>query len=179
MVLQSAFPLVSGKTITTNPHNNIVNPKIPKDRNSFLHPTEVNTGSNTEPNAIACLASVVAEFLTLVGNNSTVNIISTLYAKRAQKKDVSSSPICMPFLPLPTTAQIILHMPLVVQKANNETFLFHLAIKNKGLTSVLSCLRGMLDKYESKLLTSMDAILFNTDMASVSRPCMKSHLGDS
>jgi hypothetical protein len=26
---------------------------------------------------------------------------------------------------------IMLHMPLVVQKANNETFLFHLAIMNK------------------------------------------------
>jgi hypothetical protein len=43
----------------------------------------------------------------------------------------SSSPICMPSLPLPTTTHIMLHMPLVVQKANNETFLFHLAIMNK------------------------------------------------
>ena len=26
---------------------------------------------------------------------------------------------------------ITLHMPLIIQKANNEAFLFHLAIKNK------------------------------------------------
>ena len=131
MVLQRVLSLVTGKRITKNPHNNIVNPKIPKDKNSFLLPAKVNIGSNIEPNATACLASVVAEFLTLVGNNSIVNIINILYAKRAQKKDASSSPIFMPFLPLPTVTQIILHIPLVLQKVNNEIFLFHLAIKNK------------------------------------------------
>ena len=78
MVLQRVLSFVSGKMITKNPHNNIANPKIPKDRNSFLLPAEVNIGSNTEPNTTACLVKVVAEFLTLVGNNSIVNIIITL-----------------------------------------------------------------------------------------------------
>ncbi len=131
MVLQRVVPLVSGKTITKNPHNNIVNPKIPKDRNSFFLPAKFIIGSNTEPTTIACLANDVVKFLTLVGNNSIVNIINTLYAKLEQKKDASSRPICMHSLPLPTTTRIMLHMPLVVQKANNDTFRFHLSIKNK------------------------------------------------
>ena len=103
IVLQRFFSLVSGKMIAKNPHNNIVNPTIPKDRNSFLLPVEVNIGANTEPNAKPCLASDVVKFLTLVGYNSIVNIINTLYAKHEQKKDASSSQICMPSLPLPIT----------------------------------------------------------------------------
>ena len=49
MVLQGFLPFVSGETITMKPDNNIDNQKIPKDRNSFLLPAEVNIGSNAEP----------------------------------------------------------------------------------------------------------------------------------
>ena len=133
MVLQRLLPFVSGKMITMKPHNNIDNPKIPIDRNSFLIAAEVNIESNAEPNTTTCLTNDVAEFLTVVGNNSIVNVSNTLYAKQEKNKDARSSPICMPSLRRPTTTQSMLHMPLVIQKANNEIFLFHLAIKNKGI----------------------------------------------
>ena len=131
MVLQRFLPLVSGKMITMKLHKNIVSPKVPKDRNLFLVPAEVNIGTNAEPRTIACLINVEAEFLTVVGNNSIVNIITTFNAKEVQKKDASSNPICMPSVPLPTTPQIMLHMPLIIHKANNDPFLFHLAIKKR------------------------------------------------
>ena len=131
MVSQRLLPFVSGKMITMKLHKNIVNPKVPNDKNPFLFPPEVNIGTNTEPRTIACLTKVEAEFLTVVGNNSIVNSINTFNAKEVQKKDASSSPICMPSLLLPTTTHIMLHMPLIIQKADNEPFLFHLDIKNK------------------------------------------------
>ena len=131
MVLQRALPFVSGKKIRKNPHKNIANPKVPKDRNSFLLPAEVNNGSNTVPSTTACLASDVAELLTLTGNNSVVYISHTLYAKHEQNKDASSSPICMPSLPRPKTTQSMLNMPLAIQETNNEPLLFHLSIKTK------------------------------------------------
>ena len=80
------------------PHNNIGNPKIPIDRNSFLIAAEVNIRSNAEPNTTACLTNDVAEFLTVVGNNSIVNVNNTLYAKQEKNKDARSRPICMPSL---------------------------------------------------------------------------------
>ena len=131
MVLQRFLPFVSGKMIAMKLHNNIVNPKVPNDKNPFLFPPEVNIGTNTEPRTIACLTNVEAEFLTVVGNNSIVNVINTFNAKQVQNKDASSSPICIPSLLLPTTTHIMLHMPLIIHKANNEPFLFHPAIKNK------------------------------------------------
>lgn len=134
MVSQIVLPLVSGKHITNNPQIPITIPNIPYDRNLFLLPTATSTGLNMPPNTRDCRAIDIAEFLTHVGNNSSVCINEMLNAVHAQKKDTSSSPICRFADVSPITTERMLQTPLRVVKTSSESFRFSLSTR-KNVTN--------------------------------------------
>ncbi|KAH0469401.1 hypothetical protein IEQ34_000959 [Dendrobium chrysotoxum] len=65
-------PLVSGKNTANNPQKMITIPNTPKERNFVLLPATAIAGATTPPSTNACLITASAEFLTHVGNSSTL-----------------------------------------------------------------------------------------------------------
>ena len=132
IVSQRVSPLVSGKYNTNNPLTITTTPNTPYDKTPLLFlPAEISTGLMVAPNTEACLIIDVAEFLTLVGNNSNVYIISTEKAVFPQKKDNSSNPICRAFHLKLTTTHIMLPIPLINENNRSEVLLLQLPMMKK------------------------------------------------
>jgi hypothetical protein len=94
MVSEMFLPRVSGKHTVNNPQQNIANPKTPNDQNFFSRPFTTRTGARTPPNTNACRIKASAEFLTQVGNNSMLYIMTMLKHVQALKNDTTSITIC-------------------------------------------------------------------------------------
>nr|GMC53308.1 hypothetical protein AALP_AA2G244000 [Ipomoea batatas] len=103
MVSQRSLPNVSGKETRNKQHKTLANPKTPATSKGLIAP----------PTTMACLAIATAEFLTHVGNSSSVYISRILNAVQAVKNATISSPICTAFNSSPTnTTHPRLHTPL-------------------------------------------------------------------
>ncbi|KAH0469656.1 hypothetical protein IEQ34_001214 [Dendrobium chrysotoxum] len=123
-------PFVSGRKPANNPAKNIAVPNTPKDRNLLRLPIATITGATAPPSTITSLTTAIAEFLTQVGNNSTLYIITTLHAVQAAKNDANSTAISN-HPPPAIKIQTMLQIPLTVVNATIELRLFiHRAIKN-------------------------------------------------
>nr|GME20491.1 hypothetical protein CQW23_00087 [Ipomoea batatas] len=121
MVSQRSLPNVSGKETRNKQHKTLANPKTPATSKGLIAP----------PTTMACLAIATAEFLTHVGNSSSVYISRILNAVQAVKNATISSPICTTFNSSPTnTTHPRLHTPLTTPSPATQPRRFNLSISS-------------------------------------------------